>query len=61
MARTPKASPRQRAKIATVLGEYKDRTLQSSSGAPVTTKPQALAIALSEAGLSRPKPKRNKP
>jgi hypothetical protein len=44
------------AKIRTVLREYKAGTLKSSSGEKVTSPKQALAIALSEAGMSR-KPK----
>ena len=36
-------------KIAKVMGEYKDRKLRSSSGQKVKTRPQAVAIAMSEA------------
>lgn len=36
-------------KIAKVMGEYKDRKLMSSSGQKVKTRPQAVAIAMSEA------------
>jgi len=48
----------QRSKIALVLREFKSGKLKSSSGEPVKSPQQALAIALSEAGLSR-KPKKD--
>ena len=44
-------------KIAKVMGEYKDGSLKSSSGQKVTSRKQAVAIALSEA--ERMKRKRN--
>ena len=44
------------AKIAKVMREFKAGKLKSSSGEAVKTPRQALAIALSEAGVSR-KPK----
>lgn len=40
-------------KVGQVMGEFKDGTLRDRSGSIVTDKDQALAIALSEAGLSR--------
>lgn len=40
-------------KVALVMQEFKDGKLKSSSGDKVTDKKQALAIALSEAGLSK--------
>jgi hypothetical protein len=43
------------AKVAKVLGEFKAGTLKSSSGEPVTSERQAIAIALSEAGMSMKK------
>lgn len=43
------------AKISKVLREFKAGTLKSSSGEKVTNQRQALAIALSEAGMSVPK------
>jgi hypothetical protein len=46
------------AKVAFVLKEFKAGTLKSSSGERVKSPRQALAIALSEAGLSR-KPKKD--
>ena len=43
----------QQKKIAKVMREFKDGTLKSSSGEKVTSKEQALAIAMSEAGVSK--------
>lgn len=37
------------AKVSKVMGEYKSGELKSSSGQEVTSRPQAVAIALSEA------------
>lgn len=43
-------------KIAKVMGEYKDKTLHSGKGGKVVkSKKQAIAIALSEAGMSKKK------
>jgi len=42
-------SPRQKAKVRTVMHEYKTGQLKSSSGGKVTNRKQAVAIALSEA------------
>ena len=42
-------------KVRKVLREFKKKTLRSSSGSKVTGRKQAIAIALSEAGLSRKK------
>lgn len=44
-------------KIAKVMGEFKSGTLKSSSGSLVTNPKQAVAISLSEAGMSRKKRK----
>ena len=42
-------------KVAKVMGEYKRGTLHSGKGGPVVkSKKQAVAIALSEAGRSKP-------
>lgn len=46
------------AKVAKVMREFKSGKLKSSSGEAVKSPQQALAIALSEAGLSR-KPKKD--
>jgi len=43
-------------KEAKVMGEFKKGTLRSGSGAKVTSRKQAIAIALSEAGKSKKKP-----
>ena len=42
-------------KVSKVMREYGAGTLKSSSGKKVTNRKQAIAIALSEAGKSRPK------
>jgi hypothetical protein len=47
-----------RAKVKKVMGEFKRRKLRSSSGARVSKRKQAVAIALSEAGLSRRRKRR---
>lgn len=56
MAKKKKETPKQEAKIKKVMEEYKDGDLKSSSGQTVTNQKQAIAIALSEAGV----PKKNK-
>ena len=47
-----------RAKVAKVMREFKKGDLQSGSGQTVTNPKQAIAIGLSEAGLSKPKGRR---
>lgn len=44
-------------KVAKVMREYKGGKLKSSSGKKVTSRKQAVAIALSEAGMSKKKKK----
>jgi hypothetical protein len=52
MAMTKK---QKQAKIARVMREYKAGTLKGSDKKPITNYKQAVAIALSEAGMSMPK------
>ena len=40
-------------KVAKVMREYKSGKLKSSSGDKVTDEKQAVAIAMSEAGISK--------
>ena len=42
-------------KVGTVMREFKAGKLKSSSGQKVTNPKQAIAIGLSEAGMSKPK------
>jgi len=42
-------------KVGKVMGEYKRGTLKSGSGAKVQSKKQAVAIAMSEAGMAKKK------
>jgi hypothetical protein len=53
MARKLKSKRAKQAKVGKVMGEYKRGELKSSSGKTVTNPKQALAISLSEAGLSK--------
>lgn len=48
------------AKVRKVMGEYKRGTLKSSSGRKVKSRKQAVAIAMSEAGMSRKPRKRSR-
>lgn len=54
------ASKKQEAKVEKVMGEYKRGTLKSGSGKKVTSKDQAVAIAMSEAGMSKDSKKKKK-
>ena len=51
----PKTKKAKQAKIARVMKEFKAGTLKSSSGEKITDYRRAVAIALSEAGMSMPK------
>jgi Family of unknown function (DUF6496) len=46
---------RGQAKVGKVMSEYKAGSLKSSSGQKVKNRKQAIAIAMSEAGLARPR------
>ena len=48
-----RATPVQQAKVAKVMEEFRKGKLKSSSGKKVISRSQAIAIALSEAGLSK--------
>ena len=46
------------AKVQKVMKEFKSGTLHSGKGGPVVkSRKQAVAIAMSEAGMAKPKPK----
>jgi hypothetical protein len=58
MAKTPKASKRQRVKMHRVMSEFKDGKLNvGDTKKIVKNRKQAIAIALSEVGLSTRKKK----
>ena len=47
-----------RKKVEKVMSEYKSGSLKSSSGKKVTSRKQAIAIAMSEAGMKRKRGKK---
>ena len=54
MAMKPKTKAGKAAKVGKVMHEYKTGTLHSGKGGPVvTSRKQAIAISLSEAGMSK--------
>ena len=52
-AAMPKTKKAKQAKIAKVMREFKAGTLKGSDKKAITNRKQAIAIALSEAGMSR--------
>lgn len=48
-----KKKAKMQAKVAKVMREYKAGKLKSSSGDKVTNQKQAIAIAMSEAGIEK--------
>ena len=56
MRKKPTTKAGKQNKVGKVMGEYKRGTLRSSAGGKVTSRKQAVAIAMSEAGMSRKKP-----
>jgi len=50
------ASAKQQRKVGRVMHEFKEGTLDSSSGEKVTSRKQAIAIAMSESDQARNKP-----
>jgi hypothetical protein len=55
----PRTKAGKTAKVGKVLGEFRRGKLRSSSGAKVVKRRQAVAIAMSASGQSKP-PKRRK-
>ncbi len=52
-----KKETKQQSKFGKVMREFYDGKLKSSSGAKVTTRAQAMAIAASESGMKQKKRK----
>lgn len=58
--RTSRGVKMREAKVGKVMHEFKSGSLRSSSGQKVSSRDQAIAIAMSEAGMSKKKKKRRK-
>lgn len=59
MAKKPTTKAGKSAKVGKVMGEWKEGTLHSGKKGPVvTSKKQAIAIAMSEAGIKMKKKKK---
>ena len=56
----PKKKGKGQKKVHKVMKEFKEGTLKSGSGQKVTSRDQALAIAMNVSGQSKKKPKRKK-
>ena len=56
----PKKKGKGQKKVHKVMKEFKEGSLKSSSGQKVTNRKQAIAIGLSEAGLSKKQKKGKK-
>jgi ribosomal protein L21E len=55
-----KETKKQSAKIGKVMGEYKAGSLHSGKGGPVVkSRKQAVAIAMSQANMAKPKANKN--
>lgn len=54
MAEIPRTRAGKERKVAKTMGEFKSGDLKSSSGDKVTNPKQAVAIALSQTGQSKP-------
>lgn len=55
----PKTKAGKKRKVHRVMSEHKRGTLRSSSGAKVTSRKQAVAIAMSESGQPRKRKKKS--
>ena len=61
-ARKPRTKAAKQRKVGEVMGEYKSGTLHSGKGgATVKSRKQAIAIAMSEAGMKPPAKAKAKP
>lgn len=60
MQKKNKETPAQQKKVEKVMHEFKEGELKTSRGQKVSSEKQAIAIALSEAGVSKKKSKAKK-